>query len=300
MDRRIKGVLLLAVVLLAAVVLPNLVPRTVGGAAEIGSIPVPPRVGQCLLQSPRAASGRGNGNSYQLGRCTTLHYGEVAEVVSDATAGARSTGDLASARSCGDESSYLGWSPSVPPTAQVRWRTIDLTVINMDPTPVQRAYGQRWSVCVVAPATVGSGYLGSVRNAMTTGRLPAAFAQCLTSRGLTAPTDAGSAVSCDRPHPAEVFGTAELASNYQGQRVLDANCLTIARSATRMSDPTAGGALRIQALPFHWDVSGDAKPGLSTGSTTLGAEALCTATVAGHRLLGGSLFGLGTRPLPWA
>ncbi len=294
-DRRVKGVVLLAVVLLAAVVLPNLVPRTVRGTAVLGQVPVPPHVGQCLLQSPQADGRRGTGTSYRLGGCTTQHYGEVAELVSDATIAARSTGDLASANACADEDAYLGWASPVVATSRVDWRPIDLTVITMDPTPVQRAFGQHWLVCVVFPATAGTSYTGSVHGALASGRLPSAFAQCLGWRSAAAAT-----VPCDGPHPVEVFGTAELSPVYRDQTALDADCLRIATSAMRRADPTAGGTLTVSALPFHRDATGRKQPGFSVHPDDLGAGALCTAGVKGSRLLDGSLFGLGTNTLPWA
>jgi hypothetical protein len=294
-DRRVKGILLLAVVLLAAVVLPNLSAQRLAGVPILGTVPAPPHVGQCLLQSPASGSRRGSGGTYHLGRCTTTHYGEVAEVVSGATINARSTGDLAPVNACGDQNAYLGWSSPVTATAQVQWRPIDLTVMSMNPTPVQRAFGQRWVVCVVSPATAGASYTGSVRGALATGRLPSSFAHCLSSA-----TTTDSAVPCDEPHPVEIFGTAEISTTFRDQAALDADCQVIAKSVIRRSDPTAGGALTIKATPFHWDSTGDPETGFSDLRGDLGAGAVCTARVSGVRLLDDTLFGLGSRPLPWA
>ena len=134
----------------------------------------------------------------------------------------------------------------------------------------------------------------SVRGALGKGKLPSAFAQCLRSLAAV-----GATVPCAGPHRVEVFGTAELSPDYRDQAALTADCLVIARSAMRRTDPTAGGLLTINALPFHWDATGARQPGFPTRPADLGAAALCTAAVSGARLLDGSLFGLGENALPW-
>ncbi len=265
--------------------------------AVTGPIPAPPRVGQCLLQPPpNPAVVVGGGGSYRLGRCSASHYGEVAEVVDGTKAKVQTPAGLAySLPPCADESAYLGWAPPVPARPQVRWRSIEVNTITMDPTVLQRAFGQHWVICVVIPSTPGASYRGSVKNALSTGRLPASYAQCVIS--LRSPN---WETPCDQPHRYEIFGTAVLSDGYRDQRSLDADCLAIVRSSSGMADVTAAGALAVTAVPFHWDAVGDQQPGWPAVQADQAAEAVCAIGATGSRVLTGTLFGIGAHPLPWA
>jgi hypothetical protein len=296
MDRRVGGALLLAIVMIVAVVLPNLHPKAIAGRAGMAAVPPVPYVGECLLQPPPDPSVVSPGQSFRLGRCSGTHYGEVAEVVLIGAAHAdRMGGRLPENKPCSDETGYLGWSPTVPALPGVQWRPIDVPVFDLSPSDLQRAFGQNWVVCLVTPSTPGASYSGSIRNAMATGRLPDAFAECLTTISALLP-----ATSCSTPHRFEAFGFAELPLAYRDQAGLDATCRAIVKSSTRMADATAGGALTIRAAPFHWDPAGDPAAGFPNHPADQAAEAVCVAGVTGSRLLAGTLFGIDARPLPWA
>lgn len=291
-DRRIVGLLVVGLVIAAMLAVAGLQGHTVPGSAALGRVPGAPRIGQCLLQAPPEQGGAGAGRSYRLGGCSSTHYGEVAQV-SGAT-GADTGGPADTRADCADPAGFLGWSPPATATP-VHWKPIDVKVIVMSPTALQRAFGQHWVVCVVAPLVSGAAYTGSVRGVLTTGRVPVAFAEC--TAGLYVLT---GSIPCDQPHPYELFASAELPVSFDDQSRLDADCRVIAGAATRLPDVTAGGALDVRAVPFHQNADGATVTGLPDGPSDVGAQAVCLIGVTGNRLLRGSLFGLGTAPLPWA
>ena len=286
-DSRIAGLLVVGLALVAVLAIAGLQAHTVPGTAVPGRVPGAPRIGQCLLQAP-PDDGAGAGQAYRLGTCGATHYGEVAQV-------SQLTGaDDAGAR-CADPADFLGWSPPATSVADVRWRPIDVNVIMMTPTALQRSFGQHWVVCVVTPLISGSAYTGSVRGVLATGRVPVAFAECTAGLYVLS-----GSIPCDQPHPYELFASAELPVSFRDQRGLDADCRVIAATATRLPDLTAGGALDVRAVPFHQNADGATVTGLPDGPSDVGAQAVCLIGVTGDRLLRGSLFGLGTAPLPWA
>lgn len=286
-DSRIAGLLMVGLALVAVLAITGMQTHAVPGTPELGRVPGAPRVGQCLLQAP-PEGGTGAGASYRLGTCSTTHYGEVAQV-------SGVTGPLEAGAKCADPADFLGWSPPAKSVAKVRWRPIDVNVITMSPTALQQAFGQHWVVCVVTPLISGSAYTGSVRGVLATGRVPVAFAEC--TAGLYVLT---GSIPCDQPHPYELFASAELPVSFRDQSGLDADCRVIAATATRIPDLTAGGALDVRAVPFHQNADGATVTGLPDGPSDVGAQAVCLIGVTGDRLLRGSLFGLGTAPLPWA
>jgi hypothetical protein len=301
MDRKLKGVLLLAVVLFLAILLPSLQAKEIRGTAVVGHIPGAPRVGECLLQTPPDPAVLASpGTSYRLGSCAGAHFGEVAEVIpgsgAPASAGATAGGDEISSlpKACTDEDDYLGWSSPVHDSSGVRWAPIDTAVIRMEPTALQHAFGQDWVVCVVTPSSGGS-YTGSVKGTLATGKLPSVFGQCASTDN---PTSALPPVRCDRPHRFEIFGVATLPDDFADQRALDSQCALVVRATTRMPDASAHGQLTVTAVVSHEDADFQAMPGFgSTGSPAV-TEATCVAGVTGTHLLDGTLFGLGTKPLP--
>ena len=286
-DRRIAGLLMVGLALVAVLAIAGMQVHAVPGTAVLGPVPGPPRVGQCLLQAPPDPGG-GAGQSYRLGSCSSRHYGEVAQLYGV-------TGPEDPGTRCDDPAEFLGWSPPATSATHVRWQPIDVTVLAMSPTALQRSFGQHWVVCVVTPLISGSSYTGSVRGALATGRVPAAFAEC--TAGLYVLT---GSIPCDQPHPYERFASAELPVSFRDQSALDADCRRIAAAATRLPDVTAGGALDVRAVPFHQNADGATVTGLPDGPSDVGAQAVCLIGVTGDRLLRGSLFGLGTAPLPWA
>ncbi len=287
-EGRLAGLLAVGLALVAVLVIAGRQAHEVPGTAVLGRVPGAPDIGQCLLQAPPEQGGAGAGQSYRLGSCSTTHYGEVVQV-------SGITGPVDAGATCADPADFLGWSPPATSAAQVRWRPIDVDVITMNPTALQRAFGQHWVVCVITPLISGAAYTGSVRGVLATGRVPVAFAEC--TGGLYVLT---GSIPCNRPHPYELFASADLPVPFRDQSGLDADCRVIAATATRLPDLTAGGALDVRAVPFHQNADGATVTGLPDGPSDVGAQAVCLIGVTGDRLLRGSLFGLGTAPLPWA
>ena len=282
---RVAGLLVWGLAVVAVLALAGMQTHQVPGTAVPGRVPCATQIGDCLLQAP--AVGAGAGQSYRLGTCSTTHYGEVAQV-------SGVTGSVDGGPRCADPAPFLGWSPPNS-VARVQWRPVDVNVITMTPTALQRSFGQHWVGCVVTPLISGAAYTGSVRGGLATSRVPAAFAEC--TAGLYVLT---GSIPCDQPHPYELFASAELPVSFRDQSRLDADCRAIAATATRLPDVTAGGALDVRAAPFHQNADGATVTGLPDGPSDGGAQAVCLIGVTGDRLLRGSLYGVGAAPLPWA
>ena len=283
---------MLALVLFAAIALPHLHTKAITGHATLGPVPPMPKVGQCLLQDlPDASQQVRREQPFRLGTCKIAHYGEVAEVVTNTA-----TDSWAMTRdSCGTQTDYLGWAPSATAVPGVYWQPIAVTVMRMVPVSIQQANGQQWIACVVTPSNPGVSYTGSVKDALATGRLPAAFATCQVG-----PMTLDGTVSCDIPHQYEVFSTAILTTGYHDQRQLDIACRAIVVRATGRSDPTAAGALTVKTYPFHFDSTGSTRAGFPDSQSSPDSESVCAVGVSGTGRLDGSLFGIGEKALPWA
>lgn len=305
------GVLMLALALFTAAVVPNLQAKAVAGRARIGAVPPPPHLGQCLLQNPPDPTILPSAQrSYRLGNCSGAHYGEVARIIASAsarpnsiggsaagsTAAGSTTGSAAGDDPCADVSEYLGWKPPIASTTNVSWQPISVSVINMVPVALQTAFGQHWVACVITPRVTGASYAGSIRNALSSGKLPTVFANC----HLSPVVGQAGLIACRLPHRYEIFGYAKLSGGYHDQNALDLECRKIVTAAISRSDPSVGGQLRISSVPFHRDAAGNPQAGYPLRAADSDAEGICAAGVTGSRFLVGSLFGLGEQPLPWS
>src|SRR6476619_2354163 len=88
MDRRVWGTALVALVLMAALVVPNLAGRRIVGSAAPIPVPDPPRVGQCLLAAVDGGRSVLEFNQVTVaaagvGSCGEQNYGEVVAVAGD-------------------------------------------------------------------------------------------------------------------------------------------------------------------------------------------------------------------------
>lgn len=191
-----------------------------------------------------------------------------------------------------DRLTYLG----APAGRSTRWgwELLVGAVAAVGPTSRQQAAGQSWVACVITPANgqtaTSARYDGSVRDALSTGVLPVAFATCSNTTGAAGILPG----PCDRPHHAEVFGVATTASG-DTQLGLDASCLKLVKWLMRTADPTKSGPLRIRAFTTHTVQSGAAVLGLGPNG-----DAICIVEPAGDHNLAGTVFGLGVNPIPWA
>jgi len=300
-------VIVVACVLLAAVVAPNVAARRVAGSPVAAPIDEPPAPGTCVtaMADPWAADpapGFAVGKvidfpTARFGPCAGTVIGEVAVVDSDTFPAKRIVDSdyQGAVQQCAlDSIGYLG---SIAPVVEraagqqgIVW-TPDLTFryTPVGPTALQRAAGQRWSACVVGSAGV-TPYLGRLHKVLDTGVLPPDFGSCWPSMRLR---DAQQ-VPCDSPHVLEVLGSTNLGpAPVSGADVRDA-CAVYAGRALRTSDPTRQGALRLDILDF--DMGASVSP--AADADLRRSFVSCVVTAAGGRSFNGTLVGIGQRPLP--
>jgi hypothetical protein len=327
MDRRWWGTAMVVLVLLVALVVPNLAGRRVDGAAIRVPIPGPPVVGQCLLAD---GSGQQSALNYAqvvvaavpVGSCADATFGEVVSVTADhhdfpstVVNRMRRPEPLACqpiARR------YVGWptpqgsatdgsagvDPSPGPTgdpgdALGPWWPVSTGFVGLlGPDISQYLSGQGWIACVVYPRA--GEYAGTVRGGRA-GPAAAAFGSCQDG----AESAVQRRVSCRGPHDTEIFAIASTVD--ADSDVLTATCRELVMTATAMADPTAGGELAVDVM-IRGSFGDSARPidpgaGSPVFADPVAAErgqVACVVSVAGDRKLVGSLSGLGDGPLPWA
>ena len=185
--------------------------------------------------------------------------------------------------------------PGLPGRALGDWRPVTTETVGLlGPTLSQYLSGQTWIACVVYPRVAP--YAGVVRGGAS-GAAAAAYGSCA---GVAAQDD-----SCVQPHVTEIFGVTRAIDT--DQAALAASCRELVITASGMTDPTAGGALRVGVLvggSFGDSLPPAAPESASDDPAELGGDqqgqAACVVSVAGDRLLVGSLAGIGDGPLPWA
>ena len=308
MRRRSAGVLVIALTLLAAVIVPNIGARAVRGFPVAAQIPGPPAVGDCLLTALSLMTGPDGtfgGIDPALGPCSGSRFGEVVLVHDAGTLAAFAPGDRITNPQ--DDSCYsatqvfLGLpDPLVDSAPQFSyWFPADGgATMELAPTDLQRAAGHTWTACVVLAIDDQARslpYPTSARDAFSTGTPPAAFASCTDIADIAA----FQRVDCDTPHRIEVFGYS---GDLQGATApsLNQTCTDLVTRQTRMPDPTAGGTLQIRPALGHYDQDGVLHVGLRESPGGFADVAICRVIAPDDRPLAGTLLGLGERPVPWA
>jgi hypothetical protein len=299
-------VIILAAALVAAVIAPNMTGRRIAGEPVAGAVAGPPASGDCVTWMadpwPRfdhPAPQIDDVFAYPtaaVGPCTGPIAAEVVSVTPEAAPPDRisATDYLSQMSQCPiDAIAYTG---SIPPVVDVGGSSVvwaarpGFRYTQVGPDRAQRAQGQRWSACLIG-ADDGAPYVGRLRDVLTTGMLPPTLGACLTS---VDPADANQ-VACDRPHPAEELATARLGPRAVSGADLRQACAVFAGRALRTSDPTRGGALRIEVVASReW------------GATVIGPSAgsfadtfvTCVAVAQTGTLLVRSLIGVADGPLP--
>lgn len=327
MDRRRWGTLVVVLALLAALVVPAVVGRRVAGTASRVPVGDPPQIGDCLLAGLDESGSALNFAGVMVaaapvGLCGDANYGEVVSVTPDwhsfpSTVINRmgNPEPLACQRSA---RGYMGWDVQVDPAAALPgagpdsgsvvigdqgvpgrtlgyWRPVTTEAVGLiGPNLSQYLSGQTWIACVVFPRFAP--YSGPVRGG-SVGNAAAAYGSCA---GVAPQED-----SCVQPHVTEIFGVAP--GGETDQAVLAASCRDLVVKASGMTDPTAGGALRISVLvggTFGDSVPSEEPETASDAPVEPGlgqqGQAACVVSVAGDRLLVGSLTGIGDGSLPWA
>ena len=299
MDRRSWGIVLLAVVIVCAVVIP-----VCGGRREAGiAQPVPPQprpgVGDCLDLVPSSRSALDYMPPLRAGRagaCDDQNLGEIVFVADNVSSFPRTTENTLSrpeVLACEPlVRRYLGWPDSGraeldPPGTDVPWRPWSVVSSGLIGPNLQQYFaGQRWVACVAYPQVAP--FSGSLAGSVRTGRAANAFATCLSEPG-----DAVQPVGpCTRAHQTELFGWVRTSQSQDG---LQDACRSLVERLTAMPDPTAGGLLTVRVAVLTQ--AGAMAPGDSTTGSADDRRS-CMVSADGDRRLTGTLVGLGNQPLP--
>ncbi|MET0862850.1 MAG: hypothetical protein ABWZ98_00810 [Nakamurella sp.] len=302
MDRRVAGIVVLVVALVAVVVLPSISGRRVAGSATALTFADPPAVGACPRAIPQGAVQR-NGSTGEIsfaaitfGGCTGVIGGEVVAVwPTEAAAQADQRGSRRGGpcyRQAADFAGLLPSSRSIDPfgadfAGVVHWKpTIGFVPLNIVPEPVAAAGGQTWVACLVVPTRAPS-YRGTLRDAYVSGRLPDAFGLCWDQDDLD---NSAVLLHCDQPHAAELLATGWVEDRSKITTAeVQASCLTVAGRIIRTDDPTRQGAISIVTDAVR-------KDGAQREDAPLAVN--CFATAASPLQLTGSVIGLADGPLP--
>ena len=302
MDRRLIGVVVLILVVVAATVAPSLSGQRVAGSAVGMTFPDPPTVGDCAL-TPLDAGGGNFGVPTDLdvttvswGPCDGEVYGEIVAGASTRTAdptsgrGRRGCYRAAAAFAGLDTSNRRATVPGAPSFPGVFWApTLGFDAHRVVPGELERQAGRSWSACLAAPVILGSFY-GSLERAYGGGALPPEFGFCWAGTNLDV---SPALVSCDQPHPAELLATATVRDrSFSDHEASATQCRQLAALIMQRTDPTAAGALATVIDPVTSD--GAMTP---DAPETVG----CFVVPTGSRELIGTLVGLGEdRPVPFA
>jgi hypothetical protein len=239
--------------------------------------------------------------------CTGLRYGDVAAVIpspAPTVASPRSDGSTSSTDPNMDSclrsaQRYLGIATATP-LFTYWFPSLRTTSSLAGPSARQRAAGQHWAACVVAPYfTDGSGaatnrrYGASIHHAIRTGRVRDQLGHCSSSLDWT--DGGGSVGDCARPHLLEQLAYGRSGARPVNRSQVASTCRQLVGRVTGMPDLTAGGALAV--LIFARD---DKLTAITAAQIPANANLACGIASTGTLILGGSLIALGRQPVPWA
>jgi hypothetical protein len=163
---------------------------------------------------------------------------------------------------------FLEWAPAV-------------TVIGraVGPTAGQRRAGAVWAGCAMVTLD-GSVLSGSgIPGECLSGGTPAELT-ILDAEGSEAVAASGLRVSCSTAHHDQIVAWLIGRGGDPNPTEVRSSCEGAVRQFSGLTDVTAGGRIRVDALGGDYPV--------------------CLATVAGPGIFTGSLIGLGGAPIPWA
>lgn len=299
MDRRWAGVVVLVLALVAVSVIPSVSGRRVAGTAVPMTFADPPQVGECLIPPYPSADEKPTRPELELdsvafGACTGVVAGEIVALWASADDPDFGTGppwrdpcDRPTAEFAGLEQSGRSMDLPGAPSGPVSWRPIiGYGSLEVVPGKLESSAGREWIACLAVP-TGRVGYLGTLRDAFTTGTMPVEFGSCWAGADLDQIPDT---VPCALPHQAELLATGYIRDRIQAPtEVIDGSCSDIAGRIMRTSDPTRGGELKVVADRLIGDASSRPDAPLSIA---------CFVTSAGPQQLSGTLIGLADRPVP--
>jgi len=301
MDRRLAGLVVLILVVVAAAVLPGLAGRRVAGFAVAAALPDPPAVGDCAASAPSRQGGSfgepSNLDASQVswGPCSGPIVGEVVAVQpSDhepmsLEAGWEGPCFRAAAAFAGlDVTGPSVAVPGAPSTGALSWEpTIGATIQRVAPGDEERRAGRSWLACLVTTSS-GQTYRGTLAQGFGTGRIPDEYGLCWNGTDLD---EAVSPIPCDEVHSTQLMAVGSAGDRSLVSEVdLAAICQEITTVLMRTELPVRSGEL-VTAIDVTdgGDTTSDAPP-------TVG----CFAAATGQRELNGSVIGLGDRPVPFA
>ena len=204
---------------------------------------------------------------------------------------------------CNTGAAYLGADGATVPTGDVAGWAPALMLQSglVQPSSRQQADGQRWAACVILAAGTGTDTglalndvprTNQLRGAIRAGSLPQDFGLCANP-----PVELQRAVSCTEQHTLQLLGWSELSTFATSAERLSA-CRTLAGSLTRMSDPSAGGRLRLTAYEERDGPNGTVIPSGAPDQPGQTGTVTCIVSTVGTGRLVGSLLGLGNGPVP--
>ena len=302
MERRVAGLVTVALTLISVLVINGAVGRVLGGSARRLPVPIPPAAGTCLRQSP---------SEWTATRCDAVHTAEVAQSWPAVRLPAM---DLYEACMAAGRTYLTGPSAASPDgqySGQSTWSAPSvMTTTTLAHGPgAALTNGWSWQACIVRPIlpdpnTVG--YRGRLRDASASGSLPVELRPCFILPEGIGPVGTSCAVS----HAGEVLAgrTLEMFGlNNQFEAVatdpeINAQCVEIARRVTGSADPTYGGTLavvvnlRATGMGFQLSPGAGKKPPSSRSYTLY--QANCSLEAAAGRQLYASLVGLGAASPP--
>ncbi|MET3807309.1 hypothetical protein ABIB25_004332 [Nakamurella sp. UYEF19] len=299
MDRRIAGVLLLVVALVATLAVPDVVGRSLAGAPSPEQIAAPPAVGSCV----GAITGSGPARTGADARPSVTGSQPVAtvvpctgrvmgEIISVTVANPRQVVTLQEYDevhpSCRSQvETYLGTTATTT-LSGVQWsRSIYVDVATVGPDGHDRAAGRTWTACVMTAVDQTYPVTASLKSSWTTRSLPDAYGLCWFDDVV----QLGEPVACTSPHRTQQLGYGLVSSptdsgtsivSAVGYDAILAGCRTLAASVMDAADPTRGGSLDVRVV-----VSRSGAPYVQ-----------CAVSATGSKKLTGSVIGLGTKPVP--
>jgi len=302
MDRRVAGIAVLVLALVAVVVVPSISGRRVVGTAVGLTFAAPPQVGECVAPLPAGAVEKAGGTPevpidiVAFGSCAGAIGGEVVAVwPTELAAQADQNGSRRGGPCYQQAADFAGLKPfsrsidvfGTPFDGTVYWKpTIGFNPINIVPGEIAAAGGQTWIACLAVPTRAAS-YQGTLRGAYLAGKLPDAFGLCWNRDDLDT---AATLLHCDDPHAAELLATGWVQNRAKvSTPEMEASCRSVAGRIMRTADPTRQGAISIVADPVRRD-------GAQREDAPLAVN--CFATAASPQQLSGTVISLGDRPLP--
>ena len=294
------GVIILAVALFAAAIVPPALDRFVEGTAVAAPLPEPPPIGSCVHLPPQQPP--------EVVSCDEPHDGEItmtwkAGEFPKANEGAEPRSyTVAAVNGGGTRFTYFecfGWNSSyVGESAFSGDLTTPETLFSggmVYGTPDQRFSRLSWSACSITPSATGLEYSGSIRAAgarPTTAR-PDVYGACLARPDFGASELAYA--SCALPHRVEPIAMdSDLGTSIPPDQAL-AECRQLVQQVTGATDPTYGGQLLIEVQPVRTRTLS-----LEQYSPAELAAQDCVVELANGGSLVGSLVAHGDAPLPVA